>query len=370
MPRERPPYVELWRDRHGKIRVYFRKDKGSRVRLPDKVGSTEFNAAYTAALIGEPIPVAATMSRVITGSLAALIISYKKSKAYLGLRDTTKSGYNSRLEALRTQHGHRSVIGLTKERIESKILSPYSDRPGAQLSIFKMLRILIQHSMGLEKGSNLRLSTNPSAGIVRPKTREFRSWTDAETTAFERRWPIGTKQRTAYALMLFVGTARTDVHRMTWAQFDQDEVAYRRNKTGVAVDTMVHSELRRALARAKRDHVCILTTAYGKPFTVDGFSGWMRGAMTKAGLPLDCKPHGLRKTLGRRLAEDGATAHQIMAVLGHKTLEEAERYTRDADRKRGARDAMTKLRGHIGIKAAQTTISGLGKRLKKPEGST
>jgi|GEM_PF-2505000 len=33
--------------------------------------------------------------------------------------------------------------------------------------------------------------------------------------AFEKRWPIGTKQRTAYALMLNVGSARIDTHLST-----------------------------------------------------------------------------------------------------------------------------------------------------------
>jgi hypothetical protein len=46
MPRKRPPFVEVWRDRLGKVRVYFRKDKGPRVPLPDTIGSDEFNAAY------------------------------------------------------------------------------------------------------------------------------------------------------------------------------------------------------------------------------------------------------------------------------------------------------------------------------------
>ena len=58
----------------------------------------------------------------------------------------------------------------------------------------------------------------------------------------------------------------------------------------------------------------------------------LRGAQAKeaavtpaAGLPIDCQPHGLRKAAGRRLAEAGCTAHEIMSVLGHKTLSEAER---------------------------------------------
>ena len=37
------------------------------------------------------------------------------------------------------------------------------------------------------------------------------------------------------------------------------------------------------------------------------------------------------KAILRRLAEHGATAKQIAAVSGHKTLGEVERYTRAAD---------------------------------------
>ncbi|HEY0223313.1 MAG TPA: tyrosine-type recombinase/integrase, partial [Pseudolabrys sp.] len=201
-------------------------------------------------------------------------------------------------------------------------------------------------------------------GIARPKTKEIRAWTDAEIEAFEQRWPIGTKQRTAYALMLYVGTARVDVHRMTWTQFEAGAVGYVRSKTGVGVDMSVQAELQCALAAAPRDHVTIINTEYGRPFSVDGFSGFMRTAITKAGLPLDCKPHGLRKTLGRRLADAGCTAHEIMAMLGHTTLEEAERYTREADRRRGGRQAVLKLEAHNANEAAQTATRSLGKIAK------
>ena len=44
----------------------------------------------------------------------------------------------------------------------------------------------------------------------------------------------------------------------------------------------------------------------------------------------------------RRLAEAGATEKQIAAWSGHKTLREIERYTRAADQKRLAQDAMKK----------------------------
>jgi hypothetical protein len=53
-----------------------------------------------------------------------------------------------------------------------------------------------------------------------------------------------------------------------------------------------------------------------------------------------------------------------MAVLGHKTLTEAERYTREADQAQLAIAAVAKLEGHKANRVAQTTFRGLGKALK------
>ena len=105
-------------------------------------------------------------------------------------------------------------------------------------------------------------------------------------------------------------------------QADDEGFEYTRCKTGVPVAVAMAQSLRDALEALTRKHVCILTTEHGKPFTVDGSSGWMRDAMTEAALPLDCRPHGLRKTFGRLLADAGATAHEMMAAMGHLTLAE------------------------------------------------
>jgi hypothetical protein len=90
MPRKRPPFVELWRDRHGKIRVYFRKDRGPRLPLPNTIGSDEFNAAYQAALLAQPARVQDHFVPDAPGTIAALVASYMKSAAYVSLRETTK----------------------------------------------------------------------------------------------------------------------------------------------------------------------------------------------------------------------------------------------------------------------------------------
>jgi hypothetical protein len=106
--------------------------------------------------------------------------------------------------------------------------------------------------------------------------------------------------------------------------------------------------------------VCINTTEYGKPFTVDGFSGGMRDVMTEVVFALDCRPHGLRKTLGRLPADAGATTHQIMAALGYLTLAE-ERYTREADRRRVGSQVIAKLEDHKANRIPQICSNGLGK---------
>ena len=120
--------------------------------------------------------------------------------------------------------------------------------------------------------------------------------------------------------MLFTGQRRSDVHRMTWADVTGDTIRVVQQKTGAKLTIPLHADLRAILSETKREHVAILTTEYGRAFTVDGFSGFMRDAIKAAGLPLECQPHGLRKAAGRRLAEAGCTAQEIMAVLGHKTL--------------------------------------------------
>jgi enterobacteria phage integrase len=356
MPRKLPPFVECWRDRHGKARVYFRNRKGPRVSLPASIGSDEFNEAYQAALAGH---VAARRERRPTegpGTIGALIVSYKRSAAYVGLRQTTKTGYTTRIESLRDKHGHRTVAGLTRERIVTGVLQPYADRPGAALSALKMLRVLIRHAIDIGW-----LKHNPSLGIKRPRTREVRSWTDSEAAQFEARWLVGTKQRTAFALRLFTGQRRSDVHRMTWGDIDGGTIRVVQQKTGRKLSIPIHRDLLAVLAAAGRKHVTIINTEFGRPFTVDGFSDFMRDAITAAGLPLDCRPHGLRKAAGRRLAEAGCTAHEIMAVLGHKTLSEAERYTREADQAQLAGRAVAKLEGRTPNKVAQTGPGGVGK---------
>jgi len=80
-------------------------------------------------------------------------------------------------------------------------------------------------------------------------------------------------------------------------------------------------------------------TELGKPFTSNGFGNWFRKRCNEAGVPGSA--HGLRKAAATRCAENGATAHELMAMFGWTTVKEAERYTRAAERR------------HLGLKASE-----------------
>jgi enterobacteria phage integrase len=345
----------------GREYFYFRKGKGPRIPLPGQPGTPEFEAAYAAALTGEALKLQAARPALETpGTIGALIVHFKKnSPRWAKLRGTTKIGYSRRLEILRREHGHRTLSGLTPSRIESKILLPYIDRPGEALNLLKILRVLIKYACKLGW-----LKFDPSFGVDRPKLSEVRSWTDDEIRKFETHWPLGTKERLAFALHLYTGQRRSDVHRMTWADVTVEKIAVVQQKTGTKLKIHLHSDLKAVLAAAPREHVAILTTVYGKPFTVTGFSNFMREAIRAAGLPEDCRAHGLRKAAGRRLAEALCSPHEIMAVLGHKSLAEAERYTRGANQARLAESAIAKQERQDENRNAQTDVDPFGETPK------
>jgi len=56
-------------------------------------------------------------------------------------------------------------------------------------------------------------------------------------------------------------------------------------------------------------------------------------------------------SLRRRLAEAGCSANQIMAISGHRSLSEAEKYVRAADQVRLAQAAMATISGFDAAKS-------------------
>jgi integrase len=115
------------------------------------------------------------------------------------------------------------------------------------------------------------------------------------------------------------------------------------HRNPVPIDIPLHSELAGIIDATPSGHMTFLATAYGRPFTAKGFSVRFKDWCRQAGLP-HCSSHGLRKAAATRLADALATGHEIMAITGHKSLKEVERYTQEAQKRRLADSGMSKFK--------------------------
>ncbi len=357
-------YIDRFVDRHGRERFYFRRDRGPRIALPGRPGTPEFMAAYERAAIGEDAK-RAPRQRGAPGTFDRLVQDYFSSPEFLGLAPSSKKSYRSVIERLIIDEkiGHRLVREMSREHVR-RILAKRSDTPGAANSLLQKLKVLIHFAID----SGWR-NDDPTLRIKKYVKGEFHTWTEEELTQYERKWPIGTTERLAYALLLYTGQRRSDVVTMSWDDVRDGTICVTPLKTkrtsGVKLWIPIHPALQEVLDAADPDEGTVLKTAFGQPFTSNGFgSGFMAVKIDKAGLPKRCVTHGLRKAAARRLAEAGCSANEIAAITGHATLQEVSRYTKAANQKKLAAAAMRRLQPKEPNIDSQTDRGSLGNGAK------
>jgi integrase len=131
----------------------------------------------------------------------------------------------------------------------------------------------------------------------------------------------------------------------------------KQQKTGVELELEILPEVQAVLDATPSGHLTFLVTELGKPFSAAGFGNWFRDRCNEAGLQ-GFSAHGLRHTACARLANAGATGHEIAAWSGHRNLREVSRYTRSADQRVLARAAATKLATSLSKPASLLDKSG------------
>lgn len=216
-----------------------------------------------------------------------------------------------------------------KRRHVRGILADNSETPHKAKHILTAIRRLIGEAL-----DNDWMEYDPTARMKwRPKYTGWRAWTEAERVAFELRWPNGTMPRAAYALALWTGNRRSNVATQLWSDisFDRDRITVRQAKGGKKLTLLLLPQLKSALETLPRRDGTVITTEYGKPFSEKSRTGMMAHWTKLADLEPGCTFHGLRKTLGKYLAEGGATAKQSAGVLGHDDLDHVELYSREAE---------------------------------------
>jgi integrase len=366
-------------DRHGNVRVYYRRD-GRKIRIAEQPGSPAF-AARVAELAaqfdaGTPPPRPAGQALVADGTLAWLFARYHASPAFRSLDPLTQRRRYRLAQAMMAEPvrpGARETFeAFPVTRLGPAALEVLRDRkasvPGSANNRVRALRALFKWA----KAQRI-VTVDPARQLdkLRVVSSGWHTWTPDEIDRFEAAHGPGTKARLALRLLVYTGARRSDAARLG-RQHERDGVlrwtAYKgRNRHPMTIELPILPPLREALDAGPVGEMVYLVTDSGRPFAIAGFGNWFHDRCVEAGLP-HCSAHGLRKAAAARAAEAGATAHQLMAVFGWRSLSEAESYTREAVRRRMAAAGM----GHLlqgmaaGLGAAQTVPPRL-QRGTKPQ---
>lgn len=342
------PYLQIFQDRHGRRRVYYRR-AGKRTALPSDMTGAQFFTAYAEAHeaaeqkqaeVRSAVPDRSPLKRVPPLSFAALIRAYKASPEYRRLAATTRREYDRVLARIEDEDGHRLPRDMRRKDVRKR-RDARAETPGAANTYLGVLSLLI--SWGIDADFDERLTANVCARIRKFKGGSYRAWTEEEKAAFEARWPLGTKQRLAYALARYTGQRRGDLVGITRAHLGDGLIQVTQSKTDAPLWIPMHRELRRAIDAMPAGDMLLLVNEKGAAFDAVYFGAWFAEAIDDAGLPDDCVLHGLRHSAASDLAEAGCTEEEIKAITGHKTARMVARYTKGASQKNLAKAAIVKL---------------------------
>jgi integrase len=211
--------------------------------------------------------------------------------------------------------------------------------PSQANNFLNTMRALFSWAVG-----NGRIKKDPTEGVKivkRPKTGGFHAWTEDEVSHFEAHWPIGTRERLAFTILLYTGLRRGDAAILGRHHVSDGVILMRAEKTGTQLTIPILPELARVIAATKTGDLTFVATPSGGPMRKESFGNWFGQACREAGV--SGSAHGLRKAGAARAASNGATVAQLEAIFGWHGGTMASLYTKSADRVRLAKEAIGKL---------------------------
>jgi integrase len=351
-------------------------------------------------------------SRPEPGSVAALVAAFRMSPRYRDFSPTYRKAIDTTLSRFNLVNHRHQVHTMTRGLVIA-LRDEMADVPGAANNWLSHIRTLLDYAVDLEY-----IAHNPARDVkpLRPKRPGgHRTWREDEIDAYLAHWGPGTEARLTLLLALYTGAAAVDLVKLGWHSIGDGDarpsdgrpsahfggqsgpqhlarIRYRRQKTERSkgteetplVDVPILPPLAEELEHGRSDRdagldadgrsgsggdrgnrgvVDALTFLNRSP---DALAHAMRLWTAKAGLGAPDRHgrhltlHGLRKAMGRRLAEAGASVHMIQAILGHESLSSVQIYTRAYDRKSASDTAMELLQS----RPLSTTVV----RLKKDNG--
>jgi hypothetical protein len=203
VPRPRPPYLNRFVSRHGKVMWVVRVGSGAerrRVFIRAEYGTSEFQAEYEAALSGASIIRADGKARA--GTLAWLIDRYRETHAWASLSTATRRQRENIFKQATKTAGNAPATEITKASITAG-RDRRSATPAQARHFLQTMRSLFRWA--LEAG---HVRVDPTHGVsdlklhTKKAAKGFPIWTDEDVEKYTRRWPIGTRQRVWLDILL------------------------------------------------------------------------------------------------------------------------------------------------------------------------
>jgi integrase len=366
-------YLSREPDRHGNERIYVRRH-GKRIRIREPEGTPAFLQACAAAIekLGAPPSKRPQGDKLLTptwpkntlGWLAGQYFASKGDGGFLDLDDDSRRAKRNLIEqCLDMAHtdtdpdpmGNCPLKHLSAQKMKRMIEAV--DGKGARNNRRKHLSAMC--SWAVDQTPPF-LPSNPVRDIKagrRVKTGGYYTWTIPDVQQFlhyhrEQNTKRSRKAILALGLLLFAGTRRQDMvslgkQNCRGAKPGElgELIRYIPKKTIKIRRDVSQKPLLPVLRQIITDcaditgDLTFLVTDYGKPFTEAGFGNWFRDRCDDAGLK-QCTAHGLKKAGATIAAENGATTRQMMAMFDWDSPAMAEVYTRAAEQKRLAGEAM------------------------------
>jgi integrase len=302
--------------------------KGPRIRIRAEFGTPEFDAEYQAAISGMARP---KNGAPATGTLAWLVARYREVGEWTNLSPATRKQHENILVHILETAGDKPFAKISKAAIVAGC-ERRSKTPAQARHFLSTMRGLFRWATkaGLAK-------TDPTIGVERPRPKKsegFIVWTEEHVEAYEKRWPIGTRQRVWLDVLLYTGLRRGDAVRFGRQHMRDGIGTIKTEKSGfmVTVTLPILPVLAETLAAGPCGDLTYIAGESGQPLKKESFGNLFRDACREAGVPGSA--HGVRKIAATRAANSGATVAQLEAIFGWSGGRMASLYTMAADRKR------------------------------------
>ncbi len=385
-----PDHCSAWASRHGKPIVYFRK-KGITGTKPFRIFSdiyterAQFFVDYALCLGGQPPP----NHRVQVQNKVQMNEEQKLTTEHT-LRWLCED-YFANCTAWKTlkkdgKRARRLVFeGILCEPINPGSKLVYADCPLTNFNT-KSVEILQKRAAKWqkiedEKGDLIEKPITPEAGNSRVKylrgllayakathphlvptnwakdvpyykgsSKGLHTWTLDEINLFRSEYEIGTKERLAFEILFYTGQRRGDFVDLGWHKLRNGLLTVVQEKNrGTEKEATAYIPLLPPLqavldaSRAKGilGDMVWFVQENGHRYTKESFGNWFRDVCDRIGLT-GCSAHGLRKACVVHLVSEDYTPHDIMAVTGHRTLKEIDRYSREYARQQRAEAILDK----------------------------